>query len=111
MSCGNLDVRGAKLPIYVTKDTKVNRALTIKDSEGAAVDLSSYTNFIFRIFTTPSDVEFDETGGDITQSSNMITFNFVVTLDSGEYDYQFVAVDSVGETEFLRGKIKIYDSH
>lgn len=107
MSCENetLDVRGAFLPITVSKDTVFNKTFTLKDSEGVTISLSSYTDFIFRIQTSPI-TEFEE-GNGITESSNIITCDFEVSIDKGSYEYQLVGVRSVGEIELLRGKITV----
>ena len=107
MSCENeiLDVRGALLNIDISKDTVFNKTFTLKDSEGTTISLASYTDFIFRIQTDPI-TEFDE-GNGITESSNIITCDFEITIDVGKYEYQLVGVRSIGETELLRGKINV----
>jgi len=110
MECQKLDARGALLNIEITKDTVFNKSLTVKDSEGVTVSLSGYDDLIFRIFTdTPTEFSLDD--GDMSLASKVVTFNFNVDLAVGKYHYQFVGVETVGETELLRGKIDVNDSH
>jgi hypothetical protein len=108
MSCENntLDVRGALLNIPITKNTVFNKTFTLKDSDGNTISLSSYTNFKFRIQTTPTATEFAE-GSGITEASNILTCDFNINIDRGDYDYQLVGIRAVGETEFVRGKLKV----
>ena len=104
MSCENnrLDVRGARLDIEISEDTVFNKAFTIKN-DGELVDLSSYTNVVFRIETDPL-VEYNFDVG-ISVEDSVITCDFEIDLAVGTYMYQMVGVRDVGETEFLRGKI------
>lgn len=110
MECQKLDARGALLNIEITKDTVFNKSLTVKDSEGVTIHLNGYDDLIFRIFTE-SPTEFSLDGGDMTLTDHVVTFNFNVDLAVGKYYYQFVGVETVGETELLRGKIDVNDSH
>ena len=108
MSCEatKLDARGALLNIDITKDTVFNKTVTVKDSDGETVALSGYDDLIFRIFSDPV-TEFTLDGGDMSLASEIVTFDFAVTLAVAKYSYQFVGENSTGEVELLRGKLDV----
>jgi len=108
MSCenNNIENRGAVVPIYVSNDTVFDKTLTFTAVDGVALDLSGYTNFIFRIETDPK-TEYTKTDGDMSVAANVVTCDFVVDIPEGNYNYQFLGVTATGEKEFLRGKFKV----
>lgn len=106
MSCQNIDVRGAKSNIVIEKDTVLNVNMTFKDSDGSIIDISQYTDIQF-IIQTETPVIFSLDDGDMSIANNVLTLDFEVASNAGEYDYQLLMINATGATQYMYGKIKV----
>lgn len=106
MSCQNIDVRGAKSNIIIEKDTVLNVNMTFKDSDGDIIHIDQYDDIQF-VILNDTPITYSWENDDMSIHQHVLTLNFEVTIDAGEYNYQLLMINATGATQYMYGKIKV----